>query len=354
VARGKRRAASFYDSLVVNRQLPLDFAAIFCMELAYLLDRVNVMRIDAANARIAIIGSAIKDHGIDYERGKFRDKLNLGRFTLINTTAWLVKSVEDNLGGQDTIKGDTVKLTLTKAAAWLREVDFQPAPNSSPAGASNSSSPPSLPFACAGGFDCIYLWAVLDLVCDPTVVNPRTCPETLLLDVDRIRCFQEDFAYIVSSVTLLVRSVNVIGKTHRHNIERMGALLASGRDEVELSSTLSGKRSDLIHAMCEAFKDARLDAYNSHQMELAVRQASDKKDAIYKLMSCRMRAVYSKVIALGRLPDGLSSTFPVIIQDMFPLVAQMAFKVKRTFEVSKAVHGPTYATVFEEKLRTLG
>ena len=39
----------------------------FCKALEFLLDRVNAVRIDAANGRLRLIAPVIKDHGIDYE-----------------------------------------------------------------------------------------------------------------------------------------------------------------------------------------------------------------------------------------------------------------------------------------------
>ena len=56
-----------------------------CKGLEFLLDRVNAMRIDAANARLRLIAPVIKDHGVDYERGKFQDKLDNGTLTLERT-----------------------------------------------------------------------------------------------------------------------------------------------------------------------------------------------------------------------------------------------------------------------------
>ena len=56
-----------------------------CKGLEFLLDRVNAMRIDAANARLRLIAPVIKDHGIDYERGKFQDKLDEGTLSLERT-----------------------------------------------------------------------------------------------------------------------------------------------------------------------------------------------------------------------------------------------------------------------------
>ena len=56
-----------------------------CVALEFLLDRVNAMRVDAANARLRLIAPVIKDHGVDYERGKFQDKLDDGSLTLERT-----------------------------------------------------------------------------------------------------------------------------------------------------------------------------------------------------------------------------------------------------------------------------
>ena len=62
-----------------------EHARAFCQALEFLLDRVNAMRIDAANARLRLIAPVIKDHGIDYERGKFQDKLKDGSLTMERT-----------------------------------------------------------------------------------------------------------------------------------------------------------------------------------------------------------------------------------------------------------------------------
>ena len=72
---------------------PVEYAPSLCKVLEFFLDRVNAMRIDAANARLRLIAPVIKDHGIDYERGKFDDKLKDGTLTLQRTTDWIKASV---------------------------------------------------------------------------------------------------------------------------------------------------------------------------------------------------------------------------------------------------------------------
>ena len=65
-----------------------DQPRVFCKALEFLLERVNAMCIDSANAMLCLIAPVIKNHGIDYERGKFADKLKNGTFTLEKTTVY--------------------------------------------------------------------------------------------------------------------------------------------------------------------------------------------------------------------------------------------------------------------------
>lgn len=67
-----------------------DQPRVFCKALEFLLERVNAIRIDSANAMLRLIAPVIKNHGIDYERGKFADKLKNGTFTLEKTTVILL------------------------------------------------------------------------------------------------------------------------------------------------------------------------------------------------------------------------------------------------------------------------
>ena len=41
---------------------------------------------EAANDRIRLMAPVLQDHGVDYERGKFQNKLDSGTLTLEKTT----------------------------------------------------------------------------------------------------------------------------------------------------------------------------------------------------------------------------------------------------------------------------
>jgi hypothetical protein len=64
-------------------------AGAVCRGLEFLLGRVSALRIDAANARLRLIAPVIREHGVDYERGKLQAKLDAGALTLDRTRAWL-------------------------------------------------------------------------------------------------------------------------------------------------------------------------------------------------------------------------------------------------------------------------
>lgn len=72
---------------------PVEQPELICKGLELLLSRVNCMRVDAANARLRLIAPVIRDHGMDYHKGKFLDKLRNGTTTLDRTKIWLEASL---------------------------------------------------------------------------------------------------------------------------------------------------------------------------------------------------------------------------------------------------------------------
>ena len=58
----------------------------FCKALEFLHERLNAMRIDAANARLRMIAPVLQRNGVAYERSKFNEKIAPG-LTLERTKA---------------------------------------------------------------------------------------------------------------------------------------------------------------------------------------------------------------------------------------------------------------------------
>ena len=145
----------------------------FCKALEFLLDRVSAMRIDNSNLQIRKIALVVKDHGIDYERGKFHEKLEAG-LTIDRTTAW--------------IQGTVHRVVATGGVELSNLLQGR-----------------------AAAFVYVHSEAMLSLVTDRrlTVVK-ETCPETLFLDVHHLFDLQLEFQYLAKAITFMVTSTHAI------------------------------------------------------------------------------------------------------------------------------------------------
>ena len=140
-------------------------AAAFTKSLEFLLDRVNAMRIDAANARLRLIAPVIKDHGIDYETGKFQDKLNSGAVSLDNTKSWIHATLKSALDIASQVQDGAAGSVLeTHSLAVTLLIDGSILPD----------------------------------------VTETSVPETLGFDVSRLRTMRQDFDDIVKANIVMV------------------------------------------------------------------------------------------------------------------------------------------------------
>ena len=121
-----------------------------CNQLEFLLNRVNVLRIDAANKSLRNMASVIMEHGVDYEREKFEEKLKEGTLTLERTTAWISQAIT-NLKPEDIVGGSRL--------AYLT----------------------------------VHTEAVRSLITSPYKLTSDTCPETLLLDISHLNVLRAKF-----------------------------------------------------------------------------------------------------------------------------------------------------------------
>ena len=138
---------------------------IHVFQLEFLLNRVNVMRIDAANARLRLISPVIIHHGVDYEHEKFKEKLDDSTFTLGRTTAWLNKAITKP---NDIISGSIL--------AYIQ----------------------------------VHTEAVRLLITTTSKLTCENCPETLLLNVDHLTVLQANFNSQAMAATLLMTASTIV------------------------------------------------------------------------------------------------------------------------------------------------
>ena len=98
---------------------------------------------------------------MDYERGKFQDRLNDGTLTLERTQQWIKHAVLSEVLEK---RVDLVRLVEGKADAFVH----------------------------------VHAKAVLSLVTERTTMKVDVCPETLLFDVHRISMLQREFGSLTA------------------------------------------------------------------------------------------------------------------------------------------------------------
>jgi hypothetical protein len=182
---------------------PQEQPSVLSATLEFLVNRANTMRIDTANARLRRIAPIIRDHGVDYERGKFSEKLLAGGLTLDRTTAWIKRALQRAPGADllpDVIAG--------KPDAFVRVLDA----------------------------------AMLSLIVDPEPLTGDTVPETLLLDTQRLALIRRDFDRAINGSTTLVHATQLIldgapapNPVQRKAIEDLTKLIVDG-DICDLAS----------------------------------------------------------------------------------------------------------------------
>jgi hypothetical protein len=145
---------------------PEDHPTLFCKALEYVLGCVNVMRVDAANARLRKIAIIIQQHGVEYERAHMSKKIKANPSYLQRTPTWLQQVLKKEI---EKGRADPQKLSLGDAKEYER----------------------------------IHSIAVLSLVVANEPVEADTCPELLLLDLHRLKKYHLDFHFDVKAACML-------------------------------------------------------------------------------------------------------------------------------------------------------
>ena len=180
--------------------------AAFCFGLHQLLDVVNAMRVDAANARLRLIAPVVVDHGVEYERGKFAEKLESGAVTVVKIKAAIEKSVDS---------------MISKMSSSTEEVNGS--------GGSSSTRASDLKVLCHANIFC-------DLMMGPAI-NANNILETLLLDKNRLIRFWNGMRYMATILSILNQL------KHHHSTTAAAAAAAVKSNGITTTATTSPSSS---------------------------------------------------------------------------------------------------------------
>ena len=260
----------------------------FCGALEFLLDRVSALRIDAANTRLRLIAPVIKDHGVEYERGKFQDKLAAGTLTLERTSEWIHRFVDPHLEKLST--GSTPAVTMA-----------------------------------------VHFDAILSLSTSDTV-SLECVPETLLFDVHRLVDFRSRFRGIVDAASLIITVTNAV---------KPGAI-SDAVVELFLSDDAQPSAA-LVFDLAKQMSTAPL----PDGLEQALVNAVKPDDAVRKLVVSRVMKLLRSIMEAGG-GDVAPSNFIACAQHLLPRIEALGRKIYALANINRIVHTPTYNRIIEE------
>lgn len=147
------------DSLLLGSQeqdLPTNFIAY----MKFLLEEINLVRLDAANKRLDFICPSIQVNGFEYERAKLNNAIKANPDYLQRTNGWIYNAIsldmkQDRVMIQKLIDGDEESVRA------------------------------------------LYADAFVSLVVNDPPIHPDNCPELLLLDFRRLKNCEREFQFQV-------------------------------------------------------------------------------------------------------------------------------------------------------------
>lgn len=205
---------SFADAEFHEEEQP----AAFCRGLEFILDRVNLMRIDCANARLRMIAPVIKLHGPEYERAHMERRIKAAAVkeggvvggahggALRLTSEWISKAVIE------------VGFEVVYCCSWLSCGMLTSFPCCPQCGKDMSHT---LMKGMGVDFMAVHMKAVMGLVAGSEDITADNCPETLKLDVHRLQACRVEFNFVVLGSTAMCK-LQALGP--KSSTAQMGAL----------------------------------------------------------------------------------------------------------------------------------
>lgn len=173
--------------------------------------------------RLRLIAPVIKDHGIDYERGKFQDRLNDGSLTLERTQA-LIESI--------------IKQGVTQGRFPLHD----------------------LADGNAVVYSRVHSAALVNLI-SRDILRNADIPETLLMDVERLKIMHKSFSSLVCKISTAIATTQGLcsGNKREEKPEEKKKLLSEFYDylacdtefDIETSLLELGSKLDEIGILAE-------------------------------------------------------------------------------------------------------
>lgn len=261
-----------------------------------ILETLDEMALDLSNFRLRSLRPHLIPIAVEYERSKFAESLSNNTVGLARTRAWLQQAVRR-----------------------MNEVATQRNPEGVP------TPTPTL------RADAVFEDAFITLLTSPQIIDATTCPETLAMDVDRMRVYQNEIQSItiVAALVMLAKNfghtgdLNELTKKLFIMLQDRSTTIDNLASEIERTVQVSPERKPMIRAM--------VDKTVSHS------------DTVYSLLMRRVGSVIR-----GQLQSGKFATREVLLSYGLEYVRKPLESLSTRVAILGRHHRQVYATWYDD------
>ena len=261
-----------------------------------ILEMLDEMALDLSNYRLRSLRPHLIPIAVEYERSKFAESLANHTVGLARARAWLQQAVRR-----------------------MNEVAMQRNPEGVP------TPTPTL------RADAVFEDAFITLLTSPQIMDATTCPETLAMDVDRMRVYQNEMQSItiVAALVMLAKNFGHVGDLNDLTkklfimLQDRSTTIDNLASEIERTVRISPERKPMIRAM--------VDKTVSHS------------DTVYSLLMRRVGSVIR-----GQLQSGKFATREVLLSYGLEYVRKPLESLSTRVAILGRHHRQVYATWYDD------
>lgn len=261
---------------------------IFCKGLEFIYNQINVLFINKINNNISLISSIILKYGTNYEKYKFENKIKNKSITLTKTTSWLLKNNEN------------LKELLNNNCKFL----------------------------------IFHKNAIISYIFDNNFLTTDNCPETLLLDLNKLKIIKTEYQYILLSVII----INIINNyLHNKNILKniINHLISNINININVEQVIN-----------KIFNITNLNKFRN-EIENNILECTKHNNKIYKLFNNRMYNLFMCIMN----EEAIDYETKDYNEHVFiPIIINIITKLKNIININFNVHNSIYKNIIIKEL----
>ena len=278
-----------------------------------ILTAISDMKLDLANYRIHSVRPILMQQAVEYERSKFSKALEENRVVLDKTRKW-----------------------LETGSAKMKEIASQRNPE-------NIDIPEN-----RIRYESVFIDSLLSLIFSNQAISVDSCPETLIMDAERIFKLQNEAQSITVVSSLIMLSRNFFAPLRDDSLA-----IKSIKESLFHLLGSEGTTLDRISShLCEflgKFMESRGSKLSKEQRELVknmVEKTLSYKDTVYLLISRRLETLVRQKMTRGRTRRESNNGLEAVQEE----AEKFARKVIALGNHNRQVYAPWYDQILEEHL----